>query len=113
MKNLAQPEAADKDKAAKILQRLDFPLANQDVYTWNQHNFEKTVRKIIYNDAFNNNKIITKQEQADLDNNSVSENYNLANGQLTITENEKWQSPSDWWIDNFVLADSIMMGLQR
>ena len=113
MKNLAQPEAADKDKAAKILQRLDFPLANQDVYTWNQHNFEKTVRKIIYNDAFNNNKIITKQERADLDNNSVSENYNLANGQLTITENEKtiWQSPSDWWIDNFVLADSNNDGI--
>lgn len=110
MENLAQPRMADKNEADKILQRLNFSLANQDVYAWNNNdnNFEKGIQRAVYNDAFESGKIISKQEHADLDNNSVSENYDLENGNLTITENEKmiWQSPSDWWIDDFALADS-------
>jgi len=110
MENLAQPRTANKNEADKILQRLNFSLANQDVYLWNNNNnnFEKGIQRAVYNDSFEGGKIISKQEQADLDNNSVSENYDLENGKLTITENEKmiWQSPSDWWIDDFALADS-------
>jgi len=110
MENLAQPRMANKNEADKILQRLNFSLANQDVYSWNNNNnnFEKGIQRAVYNDAFESGKIISKQEQADLDNNSVSENYDLENGKLTIAENEKmiWQSPSDWWIDDFALADS-------
>jgi len=54
-----------------------------------------------------------KQEWADLDNNSIYEEYYLKNGQLTITENEKkiWESPADWWIDSFFLADSNNDGM--
>jgi len=110
MENLAQPRMADKNEAIKILQRLNFSLDSQDIYLWDSHNnnFEKGMRGIIYGDAFKNGGITSKQEWADLDNDSVFENYNLENGRLTITENGKmiWQSPSDWWIDNFVLADS-------
>jgi len=48
-----------------------------------------------------------------LNNNSIMENYNLEDGQLTIRENEKavWQSPDDWWVDSFVLADSNNDGI--
>jgi poly-gamma-glutamate synthesis protein (capsule biosynthesis protein) len=110
MEKLAQPRMADKNEADKILQRLDFPLASQNVYSWNSsdNNFKEETKKIIYNSASKNNVIISRQELKDLDNNSVSEKYNLENGKLTITENEKiiWQSPNDWWIDDFVLADS-------
>ncbi|MBM3205635.1 CapA family protein [Candidatus Shapirobacteria bacterium] len=115
MEKLAQPRMANDNEADKILQRLNFSLANQDVYSWNDNNnnFEKGIQRAVYNDAFESGKIISKQEQADLDNNSVPEKYNLENGRLTITENEKmiWQSPSDWWIDNFALADSNNDGI--
>ena len=52
--------------------------------------------------------IISMREQVDLDNNSTPENYVLKSGELTIMKNSKiiWQSPNDWWIDNFVIADS-------
>ena len=106
---------ADKNEADKISQRLNFSLASQNVYSWNNdnNNFEKVIREAIYNNSSKNGGIISKQELADLDNDSVPKNYNLENGRLTITENEKmiWQSPSDWWIDNFALADSNNDGI--
>lgn len=110
MENLAQPEMANKNKADKILQRLDFSLASQGVYSWDDssNNFEKGTRAAIYSNISKSGVIISKQEQEDLDNDSFPENYVLENGKLIITENEKmiWQSPSDWWIDDFILADS-------
>lgn len=110
MENLAQPRMANKNEADKIFQRLNFSLATQDVYSWNgnDNNFEKEIRRAVYGDTTESNGIASKKEQADLDNNSILENYDLEDGRLTITENEKmiWQSPSDWWIDNFALADS-------
>jgi len=110
MENLAQPRMANKNEADKILQRLNFSQANQDVYSWDNsnNNFEKGIKGAIYGNTSKNGVITSKQEWADLDNDLVPENYDLENGILTITENEKmiWQSPSDWWIDDFILADS-------
>lgn len=115
MGRLAQPGMANKNEADKILQRLNFSLTNQDIYSWNNNtnNFDKKIQGAVYNDLFESGKIIFKQEQADLDNNSISENYDLGNGKLTITENRKiiWQSPSNWWVDDFALADSNNDGI--
>jgi len=115
MENLAQPRMANKNEVDKILRRLNFPIASQDVYLWDDHNsnFEKERGGVIYNDTSKNGGIISKQEWVDLDNNSVPENFDLENGKLTITENEKmiWQSSSNWWIDDFVLADSNNDGI--
>lgn len=49
-----------------------------------------------------------KEENADLNNNSLEESYVLKNGSLSVEEDSKiiWQSPEEWWIDDFVLADS-------
>ncbi|HNW09314.1 MAG TPA: hypothetical protein PK412_01520 [bacterium] len=46
--------------------------------------------------------------EADLDNNSITESYQLENGRLIISEDSKivWQSPDEWRIEGFVLADS-------
>lgn len=109
MENLAQPRMANKNKATKILSRLKFPLTSQDVYSWNSGNgnFEKGLRAVIYTSVLKSQSVVSKQEQADLDNDSNLENYVLKNGKLIISENSKmiWQSPTEWWIDNFVLAD--------
>ena len=50
---------------------------------------------------------ISKNEEADLDKNSILENYSLENGVLSIVQVGEilWQSNSDWWVDDFVLAD--------
>ncbi|OQX51096.1 hypothetical protein B5M47_01865 [candidate division CPR3 bacterium 4484_211] len=110
MENLAQPRIANGNEADRILQRLKFSVASQGVYFWNnsKNNFEKETRAVIYGTTSENSRIISKQELKDLDNDSIPENYNLESGKLAITENGKmiWQSPSDWWIDDFVLADS-------
>jgi len=98
------------NKVNTILQRLKFPVENQRVYFWHNgnNNFEKRTEDTIYEITFEDNRIISKQEEKDLDNDSIFENYNLENGKLIITENKKtiWQSPSNWWIDDFVIADS-------
>lgn len=54
-----------------------------------------------------------KQEAADLDNNSLLEVYILENKNLVIKEQEKiiWQSPAEWQVDEFVLADANNDGL--
>ena len=115
MENLVQPRMTNQSEAEKILQRLKFSLANQDIYSWSDDNsnFEKESKAVIYVGTLKNKKIISRQERADLDSDSISENYVLENSRLVITENSKmiWQSPNDWWIDNFILADSKMTGL--
>ena len=110
MENLAQPRMANQNEAEKILQRLNFSLAYQSVYSWNsdKNDFEKESRGVIYMEIPKSGSIISMREQVDLDNNSTPENYVLKSGELTIMKNSKiiWQSPNDWWIDNFVIADS-------
>ena len=114
MENLAQPRMANQSEAEKILQRLKFSLAGQNIYSWDNgtNNFKKESRGIIYAEIAKSGNTV-RQEQMDLDNNSIPENYVLENGRLTITENSKmsWRSPSDWWIDDFVLADSNNDGI--
>ena len=115
MENFAQPRMTNKSETEKILQRLNYPQINQIVYSWNSNSndFEKGIRKVIYNNISGSDGVIFKQEQSDLDNDLISENYNLENGRLTIAEDKKivWQSPDDWWIDDFVLADSNNDGI--
>lgn len=114
MENLAQPRMTNQNEAEKILQKLKFSLAKQSVYSWSSNSdFEKESRGAIYVRNPKDESIIFKPEWADLDNDSILENYVFENGGLAITENSKmiWQSPSDWWVDDFVLADSNNDGI--
>jgi len=58
--------------------------------------------------SFASRRLPVVSEQADLDNNSAQETYKLENGRLFVSENSKlvWQSPIDWRVDSFVLADA-------
>jgi len=90
-------------------------MVNQNVYSWSSDNsnFEKESKAVIYAEAPKNKVDIFRLEQLDLNNNLILENYILENGRMVIMENSKiiWQSPNNWWIDDFVLADSNNDGI--
>lgn len=115
MEKLAQPRPANSEESKRILQKLKFPLKDQTVYCWSEGNndFQRETKKLIYQNIEQESGNISKSRQADLDNDLVLENYSLASGRLTIYENSKniWQSPHDWWIDDFVLADANNDGI--
>ncbi|MDD5638802.1 MAG: CapA family protein [Candidatus Pacebacteria bacterium] len=113
MKNLAQPEIADINEAKKILQRLNFPTSKQNIYFKNNDNFEKDERAVIYVNTLQKQSNIFKKEKRDLNNNLFLETYELKNGKLTIEENKKniWESPDNWWIDDFNFNDSNNDGI--
>lgn len=114
MEKFTQPRLAAGLEAQKILTRLEFPLAERKIYFWDSKKniYSPSQSKFIGNDYFNVARRMAKTESADLDNNLSQEIYILENGRLTVTENSKkvWQSPGDWWVDNFLLSDSTNDG---
>lgn len=85
---------------------------NQRVYFWND-----SVQKL---ELLESDEILTTkfaadifEQSADLDTDLAIENYQLVNKQLTISESQKiiWQSPIDWQVDSFFLADANNDGL--
>lgn len=60
---------------------------------------EKVAQPVIWN---------SKTQTIDIDNDQLAEKYILKNGELTVLEKDKtiWQSPANWWVDDFVIAAS-------
>ncbi len=109
IENYSQPRIANNAESKSILQRLDFPLDNDVIYSLDSSdNATKSTKAVVYDQKPMNNILIEKKAKADLNKNNVLETYTLQNGKLSVTEKGKllWQSPSEWWVDNFVLADS-------
>lgn len=113
MKNLAQPEPADAAGAERILKRLDFPLGEKTAFFWNGGGYEKEAIPAVFGKEPEVGVLSSKKEAADLDKDGNFENYSLENGRLVVAEDSKnvWQSPDDWWVDDFVLADSTNDGI--
>ncbi|MEI7480463.1 MAG: CapA family protein, partial [bacterium] len=116
MENFAQPTIPDDIKTSHILARLNFPYTNEISYLWNASSstYEEKSSAVIDKLNISKSKVVTiKTEQADLNKNSIKEIYILKDGQLIISEGGKmvWQSPVEWWIDNFILADANNDGL--
>jgi len=113
IENFSQPRPANEQETEVILQKLNFPLAKRLSYFYNENVFEKIFRNVIYNELFDSKSNIFKELFRDLDNDSTQEKYILTNGQLTVTEKDQtiWQSPENWWIDDFILADSTNDGI--
>jgi poly-gamma-glutamate synthesis protein (capsule biosynthesis protein) len=75
--------------------------------------FEKSSESMISSENYKTDDVVSKKEIMDLDNDFITEECSLENGLLTITKNSKivWQSPNDWWIDDFIIADSNNDGI--
>ena len=106
MDYLAQPSIADGDIANKILKRLNLPLEKRGFYYWEGEMKENSLPTIYLEKNEPSN--ILKIERADMNKNSILEKYSLEKGKMTIEEDLKviWRSPDDWWVDDFIIADS-------
>lgn len=57
-----------------------------------------------------------REEEADLNDDGLGETYSLRNGRLSVIDQEDrllWQSPEEWWIDDFFLGDITNDGRQN
>lgn len=109
IQDFSQPEFLEGNEATQVLSRLRYPLSENSVFEWNKiaRQFDKISRSVIYNNKPNQSNV-AKSERADLDKDTKQEEYVLENGLLKIVQGEKiiWESTSEWWVDDFVLADS-------
>ena len=115
IENFSQPKFLDGESAQKALEKLKIDLNKRMVFAWNQEKqtFDQDSRRAIFHRNQPAKAKIKKLTIADLNKNSLDEEYYLENGSLKISQSSKtlWQSPSDWWIDDFVLADSTNNGV--
>ena len=102
IKDFSQPEFLDDDEADKVLKRLDYTFASVFAFVWNKEagQFQKVSKNIIKNDQINRTQEV-KSTIADYE-------FVLQDGKLKIRQKNQviWESPDEWWIDNFVLGDS-------
>ncbi|MFA6271958.1 MAG: hypothetical protein WC693_02500 [Patescibacteria group bacterium] len=58
--------------------------------------------------AISNNQSTEKDVSGD----NIHESYVLADGRLTVSQNAEvlWQTPAEWWVDSFELADATRDG---
>ncbi len=105
IQDYSQPKFLEGDKADKVLERLDYNFENGLAFVWDEEasQFQEVNRKIIKNDQINKT-----DETQELKSKMGNYEFVLEIGKLKITQKNKvvWKSPDDWWIDNFILADS-------
>jgi poly-gamma-glutamate synthesis protein (capsule biosynthesis protein) len=104
IQDFSQPEFLEGSEATQVLSRLDYPLAENVGFEWDKtaHQFNKVGRSVIYNKKLSQSNVAKTEEE-----------YVLENGLLKIVQGTKiiWRSSSEWWIDDFVLADSNNDGI--
>ncbi|MGI6373989.1 MAG: CapA family protein [Patescibacteria group bacterium] len=107
MEKLAQPRLAKSAEAEKILARLAYPLDLQPLYYWDGEKEIETVIGYLRESEETSKEELGKLVRADLDQDGIIEDYLLSAGQLQIIKEGQiiWQSPEDWQIDDFQLAD--------
>jgi poly-gamma-glutamate synthesis protein (capsule biosynthesis protein) len=109
IQDFSQPEFLEGNEATRVLARLHYPLSENPVFEWDKttQQFNKIYRSVIYNNKPSQSNV-AKSETADLDKDEKKEKYVLENGLLKIVQGNNiiWESPSEWWIDDFALADS-------
>lgn len=110
IENYSQPKILFGETADKVLASLQYPLTEKPIFYFdkNKNSYTEISRKSITNNTNYPPANISKSETLDINNNYFKEEYILEKGQLKIVENQKviWLSPADWWVDDFILADS-------
>ncbi|MBU0648941.1 CapA family protein [Patescibacteria group bacterium] len=110
IENYAKPKILTADQGADILARLGLGMDERICFSWDgeKNDFTQNNRKIFSGVGASYAAAADKLIKLDSDKDGVAEEYLLKNGRFRVKESYKiiWQSPQDWWVDDFALADS-------
>jgi len=117
-----QPQALSGWEAAKVLAKLGLELNEETLPVWNRQ--EKTFRESKRYTVYPGPEFkLVKSRCYDLDRDGRDENYSLRDGTLKVETGSGssagtaaetlWQSPEDWWVDDFFLGDSDNNGREE
>jgi poly-gamma-glutamate synthesis protein (capsule biosynthesis protein) len=114
IEDYSQPRLLQDKEAEQILTQLKSPLSKESIFISNNSvgEFLSDTRKVVYGTK-NIEGNFAKSQTIDLDKDGQMESYQLNQGHLTISSASTtiWQSPQEWWVDNFELADSNNDGM--
>lgn len=108
MFDYAQPRIAEGTAATEALRRLNVPVKDATVITW--QGSEKagiTTRAMPLQEPLRTGFTVERTLRADLDGDRRGEQYRLRDGRLTVYQDRTtlWRSPADWWVQDMFIAD--------
>lgn len=111
----SQPEIVVTKEVEAVLQNLKLELKEVALPTWDRDKgaFMLIKRYLVYSPAPVHGFNLSKEQSFDLDRDGKEENYSLQDGQLVVStgSGETWQTPEDWWVENFVFGDANNDGI--
>lgn len=105
-----QPQVLDGEEAKQVLNTLGLKLEEAAGPVWDQENrvFRESKKYTFYAQRPLLASRLVKTRHFDLDQDGKNEDYSLQDGKLKVATGSQiiWQSPDDWWVDDFFLGDS-------
>lgn len=110
-----QPQLKEGEAAKLVLDALKLELKETVVPVWDQENrvFREGIRCVFYPQGLIPDSRLIKKRSFDLNQDGISEDYSLQDGRLEVTSDWQtiWQSPDNWWVDDFFLGDANNDGI--
>ncbi len=105
-----QPQYMYGEEAKPVLKLLKLKFTETAIPVWDEETRAfKEIKTYMHFDRkpLLNSRLI-KNLRFDLDQNGMDEEYSLQDGQLKVVTGSHtiWQTPENWWVDNFFLGDS-------
>ncbi|TEB10784.1 CapA family protein [Pelotomaculum propionicicum] len=105
-----QPQPLEGEDAAKVIKKLGLQTAGEAYPAWDPESrvFKESTRYTFYaNDPKVKSRLI-KNRHFDLDQDGACEDFALRDGKLMVAAGTQtvWQSPDEWWVDDFFLGDA-------
>jgi len=112
-----QPQLMEGEAAKSVLDNLGLRLEEAAVPVWDQENrvFRESVRYVFYPQRPLLASRLVKKQSFDLNQDGVSEDYSLQDGTMKVASGPQtiWQSPGEWWVDDFFLGDANNDGISE
>lgn len=110
-----QPQPLEGEEAARVLSALDLELEAVAVPAWDQESriYRESSSYTFYARKSLPASRLNKEQRFDLDRDGILEVYSLQNGSLKVADASRsiWQSPDEWWVDDFFLGDADNDGI--